>query len=177
MIAGVATTSLMVPAEVIKCNLQIQSSTGVQKYSGPLDVLKEAYRAEGIRGVYRGSLLTLARDVPGSAAYFAAYEGMRRYFRKPGQSLDDLTPLHLLMAGGCAGMANWALILPVDTVKSRYQTAAPGVYRSISHCYQDIVRTQGYAGLFRGVGPIMARAFPANAACFAAFELTMRFLN
>ena len=39
------------------------------------------------------------------------------------------------------------------------------------------MRTEGPASLFKGLTPVMLRAFPANAACFLGFEVTMKFLN
>lgn len=41
--------------------LQIQASTGEVKYAGPMDCVKQLYRESGIRGVYKGTALTLMR--------------------------------------------------------------------------------------------------------------------
>lgn len=35
------------------------------------------------------------------------------------------------------------------------------------------MKEEGFKGLFRGLAPLMARAFPANAACFLGVELTI----
>jgi hypothetical protein len=45
--------------------------TTADKESSPVTLL---YKEGGVRSVFRGSAMTLARDGPGSAAYFAAYE-------------------------------------------------------------------------------------------------------
>jgi hypothetical protein len=50
--------------------------------------------------VFRGSVATLARDGPGSAAYFAVYEYTKRKLTPEGQSLS--LPA-VIMAGGFAG--------------------------------------------------------------------------
>ena len=47
------------------------------------------------------------------------------------------------------------------------QTAA---HQSTLDCARHIYRTLGIRGFFRGFGPTMARAFPANAATFMAYE-------
>ena len=39
------------------------------------------------------------------------------------------------------------------------------------------MRTEGPSALFKGLSPVMIRAFPANAACFLGFEMTMKLLN
>jgi len=36
---------------------------------------------------------------------------------------------------------------------------------------------EGPAALYRGIGPVMIRAFPANAACFLGVEAAYAFLN
>jgi solute carrier family 25 (mitochondrial carnitine/acylcarnitine transporter), member 20/29 len=50
--------------------------------------------------VFRGSVATLARDGPGSAAYFAVYEYTKRKLTPEGQALS--LPA-VIMAGGIAG--------------------------------------------------------------------------
>ena len=49
--------------------LQVQGQTpGGPQYNGVFDVVKHLYREGGIRSVFRGSVATVARDGPGSAA-------------------------------------------------------------------------------------------------------------
>lgn len=43
--------------------------------------------------------------------------------------------------------------------------------------FKELVRTEGYLALYKGFGPVIARAFPANAACFLGYDLSMRALN
>jgi solute carrier family 25 carnitine/acylcarnitine transporter 20/29 len=48
--------------------IQGQGGSGGQKYTGVLDVMKHLYKEGGVRSIFRGSVATLARDGPGSAA-------------------------------------------------------------------------------------------------------------
>lgn len=41
--------------------VQIQASTGNVKFNGPIDCVKQLYRESGIRGIYKGTALTLMR--------------------------------------------------------------------------------------------------------------------
>ena len=74
--------------------------------------------------------------------------------------------------GGVAGSAFWLAILPIDLAKTRYQIASPGaaddvgVWRLLA---RETSRT-GARGLWAGLGPVLARAFPANAVQFLAWE-------
>lgn len=75
-------------------------------------------------------------------------------------------------------MANWAVCIPADVLKSRLQTAPEGKYPDgIRGVLREILRNEGPKALFRGFVPIMLRAFPANAACFMGVEATLHLLR
>lgn len=40
---------------------QIQAATGEVKYAGPMDCVKQLYKQSGIKGLYKGTALTLMR--------------------------------------------------------------------------------------------------------------------
>jgi len=179
-VTGVSTTFITTPIELVKARLQIQSGANKQ-YSGLFDCGSKIFKAEGLRGLNRGFVATLWRDVPGSGAYFATYELVKRSFIPEGGSAADLKSWQLLLAGGSAGVANWLTVFPIDVVKSVIQTDMNNTYaaghRGMLQCAKSIVANNGIAGLFRGIGPALLRSFPANAACFLAVEKTMQLLN
>lgn len=83
-----------------------------------------------------------------------------------------------LVAGGAAGIANWAVGMPADVIKSRLQTAPDGTYpRGVRSVLPALIRDEGISALYKGVVPVMLRAFPANAACFIGLEFAMKFLK
>ncbi|KAJ9070331.1 hypothetical protein DSO57_1009174 [Entomophthora muscae] len=104
-------------------------------------------------------------------AYFATYEILKDAFAK------HQTPsfYSTLFAGGFAGVTNWLVAIPADVLKSRIQTS-PNNLR-IPQAYQHLVNAEGHAGLYRGLGPALLRAFPANAACFYGVEASRKFLD
>ena len=165
---------VMAPTERIKCLLQVQTNTdsctkaggtnGVQqqpKYTGMVDCANKIYKEGGIRSVYKGTMLTLMRDVPGSIAWFGTYEIIKRSLIE-WQGIDDpsrLSPLAVMTAGGFAGMACWGSSIMPDNLKSRFQTAPEGKYRGVADVYRDVVRKEGYGALFTGFRPAMIRKF------------------
>ncbi|EDV24504.1 uncharacterized protein TRIADDRAFT_25969 [Trichoplax adhaerens] len=178
MLSGLLTTGIMAPGERIKCLMQIQSDSGSAKYAGPLDCAKQLYRESGIRGIYKGTCATLLRDVPATGAYFTSYELLLNTLTPEGKSRSDLGPFRVLFAGGMAGVFNWMVALPADTLKSRLQTAPEGKYpRGVRDVFRELIREEGVGALYKGITPVMLRAFPANAACFLAVEITMKILN
>ena len=177
------TTLIMAPMERIKCTLQIQNATaadgaaGAVRYSGPIDAAKGILKQGGLRSLFKGSFATLLRDVPGSVAYFGGYEMAKIAFTPAGSSPDKLSIPVVLTAGGLAGMFNWAVAIPPDVLKSRLQTAPEGKYSGIRDVFVDLMKTDGPKALFRGIGPAMLRAFPANAACFMGVEIARKGLD
>jgi len=85
-------------------------------------------------------------------------------------------------------IGGWCLSYPMDFVKSQiqaepYQTKTPWRKHPILmdggffDCFRYTVRQNGFRSLWRGFGPCVARAFPANAAGFVAYEWTMKALR
>ncbi|KAK2906457.1 hypothetical protein QQF64_019646 [Cirrhinus molitorella] len=178
MLSGVFTTAIMAPGERIKCLLQIQAASGHVKYAGPMDCAKQLYRENGIRGIYKGTALTLMRDVPASGMYFMTYEWLKNALTPEGKSPTELSIPSILFAGGMAGIFNWAVAIPPDVLKSRFQTAPEGKYpNGFRDVLRELIREEGVASLYKGFNAVMLRAFPANAACFLGFEVAMKFLN
>ncbi|CAG8983826.1 hypothetical protein HYALB_00005463 [Hymenoscyphus albidus] len=182
--SAIPMTAITAPFERVKVLLQVQGQKTLApgekpKYSGGVDVVRQLYKEGGFRSVFRGSTATLARDGPGSAAYFATYEYIKRRLTPvdpvTGKASGDLSLTAITCAGAAAGVAMWIPVFPVDTVKSRLQTmeGKPTVGGIISSLY----KAGGYKAFFPGFGPAIARAIPANAATFLGVELAHQFMN
>jgi len=174
-LSAIPCTVLMAPSERIKCLLQTSSG----QYSGMVDCAKSVYRTGGITSIYKGTALTLMRDIPGSVAWFGTYEAVKLGMMKA-QGIEDmsrLSPLSVLTAGGCAGMACWIVSIPADVLKSRFQSAPEGTYKGVYDVYAKLMANEGPAALFTGIRPALIRAFPANAACFFGMEVARKALS
>uniref|UniRef100_A0A3Q0RIF5 Si:dkey-150i13.2 n=1 Tax=Amphilophus citrinellus TaxID=61819 RepID=A0A3Q0RIF5_AMPCI len=176
-LAGVFTTVIVAPGERIKCLLQVQLSGGGSKYAGPWDCAVRLYKEQGIRSVYKGTVLTLIRDVPSNGLYFLTYEYLKDFLTPEGQSVSQLSTPRILLAGGVAGILNWTIALPPDVLKSNFQTAADGKYRGLADVLRTLLREEGPKALYKGFNAVFLRAFPANAACFLGFEVALKGLN
>lgn len=179
--AGVAVSFLACPTELIKCRLQAQSALAVAgsssvavKYGGPMDVARHVIRSEGgVRGLFKGLVPTMAREIPGNAAMFGVYQALKQYFAGA-QDTSGLGRGSLIVAGGLAGAAFWLLVYPTDVVKSVIQVDdfKNPKFSGSADAFRKILRSEGVSGLYKGFGPAMARSVPANAACFLAYEVT-----
>ncbi|CAF9921506.1 MAG: hypothetical protein GOMPHAMPRED_002307 [Gomphillus americanus] len=181
--SAIPMTLITAPFERVKVLLQIQGQRQLApgekpRYAGGFDVVRQLYREGGIRSVYRGSAMTLARDGPGSAAYFAAYEYIKRVLSPKdanGKPTGELSMTAVVAGGGAAGIAMWIPVFPIDTIKSRLQSAEgrPTIGGTISGLY----RSGGIRAFFPGIGPALARAVPANAATFLGMEYAKKAMN
>ncbi|CAE6507145.1 unnamed protein product, partial [Rhizoctonia solani] len=174
---AIPTTLVAGPAERVKVLLQVQGQGGQSKYSGPTDVVRQLYREGGLKSVFRGTAATLARDGPGSAAYFVAYEVAKKRLTPAGSDPSQLNLSAVVLAGGLAGVAMWSVAIPPDVIKSRLQSAPSGTYSGFIDCARKTVAQDGVKALWKGFGPAMARAFPANAATFLGVEASKKFFE
>ncbi|KAG0251896.1 hypothetical protein DFQ27_008440 [Actinomortierella ambigua] len=177
------------PVELLKVKLQTQYKPGPgavavasaeKPFKGVLDAGVRTFQAQGMRGLYRGMSITLLRDVPSYFSYFVTYEGTKRLLAHTNHQgrVDQLSSAELLLAGGIAGFGAWIPCYPQDVIKSRMQSSTQ--YRSTLDCFRALraeAAATSWRVWFKGFGPTMARAFPANAATFFFFESTMSFMR
>jgi len=171
------TTPILGPGERVKTVLQVQGSptyTGV-RYNGYRELLVGLYKEGGVMSICRGSKITFARDAVGAGFNFACYEFMKKMFTREGEKGPGV--LGTIAAGGLAGCANWTSNLPLDTVKSKIQIAPEGRYSGVVQVAKEIMAKEGPRGFYKGLAPVIVRAFPANAACFLGFETASKILS
>lgn len=184
-LSAIPMTAITAPFERVKVILQVQdqqsragatSASAAPRHNGALDVVRHLYRQGGLPSIFRGTTATLARDGPGSAAYFAAYEYIKRALsprdEATGKPTGRLSLTAVTCAGAAAGVAMWIPVFPVDTVKSRLQTAEVPV--SVSTVVRQLYAAGGLKAFYPGFGPALARAVPANAATFLGVELAQQ---
>ena len=174
LLSAVPMTLVSAPFERLKILLQTRPrhSPG-NKHPGKsvsgMNILQGLYRTGGMRSVYRGSLMTFARDAPDSAAYFATYEYCKRRF-SPRQDGAD-SSLNLLAVGGAGASAGVVMLIPlfpIDTVKSRLQAVADR--QTIREVVRYLYSRRGVRAFFPGLVPALLRSLPANAAATLAWE-------
>ncbi|OZJ06262.1 hypothetical protein BZG36_00825 [Bifiguratus adelaidae] len=185
---GVANSVVSCPVEHVRTRLQVQSGAAASStssmtvYRGPLDCISKIYRSHGLAGLYKGMGVTMIREFQGYGAYFLAYEALvRRSMQKNNCARTDLPTWKIMSFGALGGYAMWSTVYPVDIVKSKLQTDGfSGEGRRYTSTLDVVKKTwhaEGMGGFFKGFGPCILRAAPANAVTFVGFEFAMRLLN
>jgi len=164
---GLVGTCILAPSELLKVQQQTAALKGLDGSMGA--ICRQIYAEQGARGFLKGFGATLARDCPGSMAWFGAYEMTKQSIC---EDPSKPTVSQALTAGGMGGMGMWLSALPMDTIKTRIQSTRGGKPIGFIEAYTQIMKEGGIKAFYKGFAPIMMRAFPANAACFACKEFT-----
>ncbi|XP_016927616.3 mitochondrial magnesium exporter 1 [Drosophila suzukii] len=171
-LAGVCSALVTVPSDRIKVLLQTQTvSSGPLLYNGTMDTAAKLYRQGGIRSLFKGTCACILRDSP-TGFYFVTYEFLQELARNKSKT-GQISTASTILSGGTAGIVFWTLAVPFDVLKSRLQSAPEGTYKhGIRSVFRKLMATEGPKALFRGILPILLRAFPSTAAVFFGVELT-----
>ncbi|KAJ2697542.1 Mitochondrial carrier protein ymc2 [Coemansia sp. IMI 203386] len=180
--AGVANSIVSGPVEHIRVRLQVQTSGSAAQYKGPGDCIGQIYRNFGWKGIYKGQIPTVIRELNGYGMYFLAYEALvQRTMARTGKSRSELSSGLVCLFGAAAGFAMWLTSYPIDVIKSKMQTdgfaGSARKYSGTVDCAKQVMAQEGFKGFFRGITPCLLRAAPANAATFIGFEMAMRLLG
>jgi len=195
--AGASQCLVICPMEHVKCRLQTQTTETAGSYKGPVDAIKRIVSEHGVQRLYQGWWTTAWREIPAFGLYFATYDYLkdransflldreRQKLLLQGQSgtasAAVLTNTHTWLAsafaGGCAGSLTWAIVYPIDVIKSWVQTAPLDTPFRDLRMYtvgKAIVEKNGIRYLFRGLGITLIRAFPVNGTIFPVYEFTLK---
>jgi solute carrier family 25 carnitine/acylcarnitine transporter 20/29 len=147
------------------------------------------YSKGGIRFCFKGLVPTALRELS-FGPYFLTYEFICQNLSSSQESTYELSGSKVILAGGSAGIVAWCSTyfagknkkgyffgtitnLVTDVVKTRIQSE-PHRFKGIMDCMRSSYREEGWRIFFRGLTPTILRAFPSNAATFAAYTWTMK---
>jgi len=171
---------VLCPTELVKCRLQAMRESEAlagrpPPKIGPGKLTGQILRQDGVPGLFRGLTATFTREMPGYFFFFMAYEATRHVLTPAGKTKDEIGALRTVVAGGVAGVTLWTIIFPADVVKSRLQVS--GASTPMLTVMTDILKKEGLARLYSGLGPTLLRTFPATGALFLAYETSKKWMN
>jgi hypothetical protein len=148
----------------VKASSFFRAATSSNPYRGPLDVLVQTFRTEGISGLYRGFGAVIVGGTPGTVLYLCSYEMAKD---KLAEQWESRTNLQLDEGGGdffvhfasgiIAETICCVVYVPVDVVKERMQvqrstdqTLGGRAYKNSWDALKHITKTEGMSGIYRG---------------------------
>jgi len=140
---------------------------GERQFNGIFDVYRKTWASDGIRGLYRGFVVSCVGIVVYRGLYFGLFD-----------TVTPFLPKHLQKNFLAKFLIGWAITVaaglasyPLDTVRRRMMmTSGEAVkYRSSWHCFSEIVRKEGVKSLFKGAGANILRGI-AGAGVLSGYE-------
>lgn len=156
------------------------TSTG----AGTFTVLRHIFATEGFAGVYAGLAPTLVMSVPNTVMYFTVYDEIKARLELHQQQQYRQTSSLLfwipLVAGSSARLVASLATAPLELVRTRQAmmgssststtTTSGSGFVGLWSDLKQIVRTEGGAALFKGVGPTLWRDVPFSAIYWFSIE-------
>ncbi|XP_026750541.2 S-adenosylmethionine mitochondrial carrier protein homolog [Galleria mellonella] len=166
--------------EVLACVIRVPTEIAKQRkqtYVGnkarsSISILLEAYKAEGFRkGLYRGFMSTVARDLPFSFIELPVWEMLKSSIRQHNDG--QISTLQSALCGSVAGGFAAAVTTPLDLAKTRIMLAEEyAVTRKlrIRPVLASIYLESGLRGLFAGVTPRMTAFMIGGFVFFGVYD-------
>ncbi|CEP19055.1 hypothetical protein [Parasitella parasitica] len=141
--------TVRVPTEVIKQRMQTKQFTKTSA------AVSHVLRTEGVLGMYRGFLSTVAREIPFTCIQFPLYEYFKRtYATVKGRRTE---PYEAALMGSLAGAIAAGATTPLDVCKTRIMLSIKNQstkhYDGIISTMKRIATEEGPRALFSGIGP------------------------
>ncbi|KAJ9591718.1 hypothetical protein L9F63_001746 [Diploptera punctata] len=180
VVGGIATISVGCPVDLVKIQLQSQTgSQGHRRHIGPISIVVEILRKNGIRGLYKGGHTMIYRDSFSSGIYFWSYAEILTSLKEKDDDDNGKHALAVVIAGGIAGVLSWASIMPLDLIKSRIQAddMANPKFKGIVDCAVKSYKKDGLSVFGRGLTMCCIRSFPVNGATFLGYEICLKYCH
>uniref|UniRef100_A0A0E0MUB6 Uncharacterized protein n=1 Tax=Oryza rufipogon TaxID=4529 RepID=A0A0E0MUB6_ORYRU len=139
--------------------------------TAPLDRVKLLMQTHSVRVVGESTkkgigFLEVIRIVPYSAVQLFSYEVYKKFFRRKD---GELTVFGRLAAGACAGMTSTLVTYPLDVLRLRL--AVQSGHSTMSQVAMNMLRDEGLASFYGGLGPSLIGIAPYIAVNFCVFDL------
>jgi solute carrier family 25 protein 38 len=154
---------IMIPVTVVK----IRCEAGSMEYKGIVSALKSIRGTEGIKGLTKGLVPTLFRDVPFSGMYLMFYEKLKVYCK-------DMTPYQNINHFSCgigAGVLASLVTQPADVIKTRIQLSPSATALAV---IKQIIRAEGPSGFLRGMVPRTLRRTLMASLAWTVYERAVK---
>ncbi|KAL8910454.1 MAG: hypothetical protein Q9171_004248 [Xanthocarpia ochracea] len=179
--AGAVATSLTYPLDLLRTRFAAQGRDRI--YINMRSSILDIARTEGFKGFFQGLSPAVGQVMPYMGLFFSIYEILR----------PPLAEVSLPFGSGyaCAGIISGIFaksgVFPLDLIKKRLQVQGPmraryaggsiPVYKGAWTTGRVIVATEGWRGLYRGLGISLFKSAPASAVTMWTYEHALKVLR
>lgn len=167
------THTMVVPLDLVKCRLQVDSA----KYKSVFNGFKVSLAEEGVRGLAKGWAPTFIGYSMQGLCKFGLYEVFKvMYSNAIGEENSYLwrTSLYLAASASAEFFADIALS-PMEAAKVKIQTT-PGFANTLREAIPKMLKEEGITAFYKSLVPLWMRQIPYTMMKFACFERTLELL-
>ncbi|KAL8063091.1 hypothetical protein ABFX02_01G005500 [Erythranthe guttata] len=172
--AGVTSTLVTYPLELVKTRLTIQREI----YTGLVDAFVKIIKEGGPGELYRGLAPSIIGVIPYAATNYCAYDTLRKVYRKVSKQ-EKIGNIETLLIGSLAGAISSTATFPLEVARKHMQVGAVSgrvVYKNVLHALATILEREGVQGLYKGLGPSCLKLVPAAGISFMCYEACKKIL-
>lgn len=178
-VAGIVSRTVVSPLEVVATAQMVRGGE-----AGTLAELSTLFKAEGMKGFFKGNGANCLKVAPTRGVQFLAFESFkarlvewkRQHHGLPADADVALAPWERLVAGGFAGMIASSMVYPLEVVKTML-TMYPGKYPGIGAAFRGVLAEAGPSGFYKGLAPTLVAMFPYVGVEFMFYETAKIFLE
>lgn len=177
--ASWSVSTLTNPIWFVKTRMQLDlSSTGQQRKI--IDVVKEVFKNEGIRGFYRGLCASYV-GASETMIYFVLYEKMKQIMGTSHEN-EKLSPLGYISSAFVSKCTATIAVYPHEVVRTRLRQesvkdAKDKLYKGFMQTLRKVYKDEKWAGLYGGMGAHLMRQVPNTVIMFFTYETIVNLLS
>lgn len=179
-ISGMSATCIIQPVDIIKVSIQIKGEElgklgGKRVHISPVQVAKDIYAANGLRGFYKGLDSALFRQATYTTSRLGLYKQFTDFFSKRNEGKPPTLNQRVfssMLAGGLGSLIG----NPADLSLVRFQndTTLPPEqrrnYKNVFDAFGRIIREEGVQTLWRGATTTVGRAILLNIGMLVSYD-------
>ncbi|KAM3135864.1 hypothetical protein pb186bvf_011993 [Paramecium bursaria] len=185
ILAGIVGKGACFPLDTIRSKIQVQQNQFALKGGQIYGTAKMTIASEGIKGLYKGFLISMLVTGPGYSLYLTSYEFYKFQLNKRNVNIyilyeQNWENMNSFISGMLAEATSCLLWLPQDVIKERLQVQSNLKlynYNGTIDAIRQILQQEGFFALYRAYGATIASFGPFSAFYFMFYEKLKTFLK
>jgi hypothetical protein len=174
-LACLISRTITAPLERLKILYQVNYACNTKKPPNIIEGLRQIYKTDGFKGLFRGNSMSLLKSTPDSAIKFYVFEKTKYYLRK--QKNEELGQSKLFVAGAVGGVVANISVFPLDVIKTRMSAAPKGTYNGILDTAMKLYQEAGPKGFYKGLQASICCTLPNAGLNLSFYELLKRIFS
>lgn len=175
---GLVTALIVQPFEVIRTSsiMSLKNKKGDVNKSGlrgTIETVQKIWRMEGIKGFFRGGLLSLGKSALGAGVFFTGLENV--HFLTEDLRKVKYIPVNLVdfINAASSRIMTTLIVNPVTVVKTRFEVVGNNQYKSIFDALKAITQKEGFKGFYKGITTTIMRDVPYSGLQYSSYRFGM----